>query len=131
MPYAQCRPGVEPLRRVGRADLARQHRAHLVVVGARIVLAVEVAVLVAPVRPRAGEPMEDLTGVGFGPEGRVVGGLGAPQPLRNVGFLDALEGARNAGLPEILLRDDIGRDLTPARPGSGYPWPRKSSTRWG
>jgi hypothetical protein len=58
--------------------------------------------------------VEDLTGIGFGPEGRIIGRLGTPEPMRNIRFLDALESARDAGFPEILLRDDVRRDLTPA-----------------
>ena len=54
--------GVEPLRRVGRADLRRQHEAMLVVEGAGVGLAVEVAALPAPVGPGAGHAMEDLAG---------------------------------------------------------------------
>ena len=53
-------PGVEPLRRVRRAHLRRQHVAHLVVVGARVGLGREVAALPAPVGPGAGQPVEDL-----------------------------------------------------------------------
>src|SRR5262245_53912348 len=54
--------GVEPLRRVGRANLRRQHVAMLVVEGAGIRLAVEVAALPAPVGPGTGHAMEDLAG---------------------------------------------------------------------
>ena len=54
--------GVEPLRRIGRADLRRQHVAMLVVEGAGVFLAVEVAALPAPVGPGAGHAMEDLAG---------------------------------------------------------------------
>ena len=54
--------GVEPLRRVGRADLRRQHEAMLVVEGAGIVFAVEVAALPAPVGPGAGHALEHLAG---------------------------------------------------------------------
>jgi hypothetical protein len=52
--------GVKPLRRIWCADLAREHRRHLVVVNARIVFGIEVAVLPPPVRPAAREPIEDL-----------------------------------------------------------------------
>ena len=107
--------GVEPLRRIGRADLAGQHRAHLFVVDLGVVLGIEIPVLVAPVRPRPGEPMEDLAGIGLGAEGRAVHGLGTPQPRRNIRFFNALEGAGDARFAEVLLGDDIGRDLTPCR----------------
>ena len=55
-------PGVEPLRRVRRAHLRREHVAHLVVVGAGVGLGGEVAALPAPVGPGAGQPVEDLPG---------------------------------------------------------------------
>ena len=54
--------GVEPLRRVGRGDLARQHEPHFVGIGARVVLAVEIAGLPAPIGPGAGEAVEHLLG---------------------------------------------------------------------
>ncbi len=53
-------PGVEPLRRVGRRHLAAQHEAHLVVIGARIGVAVEIPALPAPIGPGAGETVEHL-----------------------------------------------------------------------
>ena len=84
--------GVEPLRRVGRRDLAGQHAAQLVVEGLGIFLAVEVAVAPAPIRPGVGQPVEDLAGVGL---------TAGPLPL----------GFRHAGLAEVLLGQDVGRDL--------------------
>ena len=54
--------GVEPLRRVRRADLRRQHEAMFVVERARVVLAVEVAAFPSPVGPRTGHAVEDLPG---------------------------------------------------------------------
>ena len=44
--------GVEPLRRIGRRHLARQHEPHLVVIGARVLFAVEIAAPSSPNRPR-------------------------------------------------------------------------------
>src|SRR4029079_17495653 len=43
--------GVEPLRRVGRSLLCRQHVAHLFVEGARVVFRIEIAALPAPISP--------------------------------------------------------------------------------
>src|SRR3546814_19904706 len=60
--------GVEPLRRVRRGDLAGQHVAHLVVVGAGVLLGVEVAALPAPVGPGAGHAVEHLLGRGLADE---------------------------------------------------------------
>src|SRR5260370_8589154 len=57
--------GVEPLRRIGRADLRRQHVAMLVVEGAGVFLAVEVAALPSPVGPGAGHAMEDPAAILF------------------------------------------------------------------
>src|SRR6266849_6552277 len=55
-------PGVEPLRRIGRADLRRQHEAEFVIEGAGVLLAVEIATLPTPVGPGAGHAVELLPG---------------------------------------------------------------------
>src|SRR5438876_11721312 len=55
-------PGVEPLRRVRRADLARQHQPDLVIKGPGVVLGIEIAALPAPIGPGPGHPVEDLAG---------------------------------------------------------------------
>src|ERR1700716_4489479 len=57
--------GVEPLRRVRRHHLLRQHVAQLVVEGARIFLGSKVAALPAPIGPAAGETVEYLLGGEF------------------------------------------------------------------
>src|SRR5439155_8586862 len=64
-------PGVEPLRAVGRAHLARQHHPELVVERAGVLLAIEIAALPAPIGPGAGEPVEALLGAGFGAAARL------------------------------------------------------------
>ncbi len=115
--------GVEPLRRVGRADLTREHRAHLVVVDLRVVLGVEVAVLPAPVGPAAGHPIEDLTRIALGAEllvarqrlERRLVGSGALQPLRHAVLGDAGGRFGNPRLAAILLRENVDGDLTPGR----------------
>src|SRR5262249_36774531 len=61
-------PGVEPLRRVGRRHLGGEHEAVLVVEGACVGLAVEIAALPTPVGPGAGHAMEDLPRAGFAAE---------------------------------------------------------------
>ena len=53
-------PGVEPLRRVRRRHLHRQHVDELVEEGAGVLLGVEIAALPAPIGPGAGEPLEHL-----------------------------------------------------------------------
>ncbi len=113
--------GVEPLRGIGRGDLARQHEAHLVVIGARVVLAVEDAGLPAPIGPGAGEPVEHLLGGGLGAGAlglrqrleRLLVGNRAPQERRDVGLLDPLQARRDAGLAEIFLGEHVGRHLAP------------------
>ena len=45
-------------------------------------------------------------------ERALVGGR-APQPGRDLRFLDALQAGRHAGLAEILLGEDVGGDLAP------------------
>jgi hypothetical protein len=94
-------PGVEPLRRIGRGDLRGQHVAHLVEIGARVLLGVEVAALPAPVGPRAGEAIEDLLGralaalaLALGERGdRGLVGLAPPQPAGTSGSATGLSAA--------------------------------------
>src|SRR3546814_17798696 len=59
-------PGVEPLRRVRRAHLACQHIAHLVVVGAGVLLGIEIAALPAPIGPGAGHARSEERRAGKG-----------------------------------------------------------------
>ena len=114
-------PGVEPLRRVGRRDLERQHGDELVVEGAGVRFGIEVAGLPAPVGPGAGEAVEDLLGRALA-AGRtcVVGvggvrvGLAPPQPLGHVGLGHRPAPGRDAGLAEVFLGEDIAGDLRPA-----------------
>ena len=113
--------GVEPLRAVGGAELHGEHVAVLVEEGARVVLAGEVAALPAPVGPGTGEAVEHLARVVLADDAfrggalgqRALIGDGAPQPGRDLCFLDALEASGHARLAEILLRQDVGRDLAP------------------
>ena len=116
-------PGVEPLRRVGRRFLRRQHEAQLVVEGTGVVLVVEVAALPAPVGPGAGHPVEDLAGAALaaGPHRRrhrrqrpVVGGA-PPQPRRHAVFRHGGQPHRDAGLAEVLLREHVAGHLRPRR----------------
>jgi hypothetical protein len=60
--------GVEPLRRIGRAHLRRQHVAQLVEEGLGVMLAVEIAALPAPIGPGARQPVEHLLGGLFADE---------------------------------------------------------------
>ena len=80
--------GVEPLRRVRRHHLPRQHVAKLIMEGAGVVLAGEVAALPAPIGPAAGQTVEHLLGgmlaaepLGLGQGGERLGvRYRAPQP---------------------------------------------------
>ena len=114
--------GVEPLRRIGRGHLSRQHEARLVEIGLSVGFRVEIAALPAPIGPGAGEPVEHLLGRGL----RAIAlGLGQrlesfrignrpPQKRRRAVLFHALQARRHAGLAEILLRQHVGGDLAPA-----------------
>ena len=114
--------GVEPLRRIGRGHLSRQHEARLVEIGLGVVFRVEIAALPAPIGPGAGEPVEHLLGRGL----RAIAlGLGQrfqrfrignrpPQKRRRAVLFHPLQARRHAGLAEILLRQHVGGDLAPA-----------------
>ena len=114
-------PGVEPLRRIGRGHLARQHEPHLVVIGARVVLGVEEAGFPAPIGPGAGEAVEHLLGRDLGAEALALGerahrrlvGNRAPQEGGNALLLDPLHARGDAGFTKIFLRQHVGRDLAP------------------
>ena len=111
--------GVEPLRRVRRDALGGEHVGKLVAEGERIFLGGEIAALPAPIGPGAGEAVEDLAGVGLGAVPLVLRqrgkrglvGHGAPQEGGNGVLLDLLQAGGNAGLAEILLRQNVGGDL--------------------
>jgi hypothetical protein len=114
-------PGVEPLRRVRRDHLLGQHVAQLVEEGGGVFFRREVAALPAPIGPAAGEAVEHLLGaeladiaLAFGEQGQRLGvGHRAPQPGRHGLFLDLLQARGDAGLAEVLLRQDVGGDLRP------------------
>src|SRR5258706_556444 len=113
--------GVEPLRRIGRCHLAAEHEAHLVEIGAGVILGIEIAALPAPVGPGPGEAVENLLGAALGPAALVRRELGerllvrsvAPQPSRHIALHYRLQPGRNPRLAEILLREDVAGDLTP------------------
>ncbi len=88
--------GVEPLRRVGGADLGGQHVARFVVIGAGVLLGIEIAAFPAPIGPGAGHAVEYLPRAGFAAQALVLGQFGQaglvgdvpPQPTGNVVFLE-------------------------------------------
>ncbi|MCY1511070.1 hypothetical protein D9M68_454640 [compost metagenome] len=111
--------GVEPLRRVRRDALGGEHVGEFVLEGGGVFFRVEVAALPAPIGPGAGQAIENLAGIGLG---TVVFFLGQslqrirvrdrpPEEGGDVVLLDALHLGRNAGLAEILLGENVGRDL--------------------
>ena len=113
--------GVEPLRRVGRAHLRRQHVAQLVEERLRVLFAVEIAALPAPISPSAGQPVEHLLGRLFANHAlllrqeakRVLVGDRAPQEGGDRILFDFLQAGRHAGFAEIFLRQHVGGDLRP------------------
>jgi hypothetical protein len=114
-------PGIEPLRRVGRRHLHREHVDELVEEGVGILFRIEIAALPAPIGPGAGEPLEHLLRrmladaallLRKGGQSLLIGGR-APQPGRNGLFLDLLQPGRDPGLAEIFLRQHIGGNLRP------------------
>ena len=113
--------GVEPLRRVRRHHLHRQHVAVLVEEGLRVGFREEVAALKSPIGPGAGEPVENLLGRLLADEAFLLGQLlergfvgdAAPQPGRDGLFLDLLQARGHAGFAEIFLRQHVGGDLRP------------------
>ena len=113
--------GVEPLRRIGRHHLHRQHVAVLVEEGVRVGFRGEVAALPAPIGPGAGKPVEHLLAGGFADEAlflrqrgeRLFVGDAAPQPGGNGLLLDLFQARGHARLTEIFLRQNVGGDLRP------------------
>ena len=113
--------GVEPLRRVRRHHLHREHVAQLVEEGLRIAFGSEIAALESPVGPGAGEAVEHLLARGLADDAlslgqivqRLLVGDAAPQPGRDALLLDLLQARGHAGLAEIFLRQHVGGDLRP------------------
>ena len=104
--------GVEPLRAVRRGLLGGQHEAHLVIEGAGIGFAVEIAALPAPIGPGAGEAIENLLG-GVLADALIAVRLLAPQPFGHVLLGDGFQLRGDAGFAEILLGEHVARDLAP------------------
>ncbi len=115
--------GVEPLRAVRRAHLRRQGKAHVIVIGAGVVLRGEITTLPAPIGPSPRQTVEHLFCRGLAAKARVLRqfrqrlfvGNGAPQKRRNALFTDFFQRGRDTGLAEIFLSDDIGCHLRPPR----------------
>ena len=110
-------PGVEPLRRVGRCDLERQHGEELVIEGAGIRFAVEVAGLPAPIGPGAGEAVKHLLGRALALVRLIVGRIRCVRGAR------AFFGLRVRCAPPQPLRH--ARPRAPACAGRAMPALRK------
>ena len=116
-------PGVEPLRRIGRGHLMRQHVHHLVVKRTRIIDTVEIAVFPAPVRPGSSKAMEHLPGIVFVRVALLGGKLRQRflirhrtlQPFGNALFGHFARFYRHTGFAEIFLRNDVRGHLRPER----------------
>ncbi len=104
--------GVEPLRRVGRGLLGREHIGEFVLEGAGVILRVEIAALPAPIGPGAGEPVEHILGGVLAARLGAVGGL-APEEFGDALLGNGLQRGGDAGLAEICLRQHIAGDLRP------------------
>ena len=113
--------GVEPLRRIRRHHLHRQHVAVLVEEGLRVGFAREIAALPAPIGPGAGEPVEDLLAgfladdaLGFGQFGeRGRHRERCATAMTGQVLLDLFQARGHAGFAEIFLRQHVGGDLRP------------------
>ena len=113
--------GVEPLWRIGRAHLHRQHETMLVIKGEGVVLGGEIATFPAPIGPAACKAVKHLLGAHFGTVALIFGQFGegffisnrTPQPRRNAGFFNLLQHCGHTGFAEIFLRKHIGGHLGP------------------
>ena len=113
---------VEPLGAVRRSHLAREHEAHLVVIGLGIGLGGEIAALPAPISPGACQTVKHLFGRGFADNPLILRQIFqrgliwhmAPQEFRNTRLFHALQAGRNAGLAKVFLRQHVRGHLAPA-----------------
>ncbi len=96
-------PGVEPLWGVGGGHLVGEHELELVLECFGVVVGGEVALLLAPVPPGAGETVEDLLGGALGPEHRIA------VVVEDLGPVVIELG--DTGLAEVLGDHDVGGDL--------------------
>ena len=107
--------GVEPLRRVGRGQLRRQHVAGFVEEGPGVGLAGEVAAPPTPVGPASGQAAKNLPGVCLLFRARIIGKRPAAlQPDRHARLGNAFGLSGHAGLAEVLLSQDVHGDLRPS-----------------
>ena len=131
-PIGPVQPGVEPLRRVRRRHLARQHEAQFVVEGLRIRLAVEVIALPGPVGPGPGHAVEHLLGGGLRAVALAFGQQrpARPRPRRSAtGRPEPCSPRPASSAPARRPCGNISAPERRPRPGSSSPAPRNSRAR--
>ncbi|MCG3775791.1 MAG: hypothetical protein JW395_2635 [Nitrospira sp.] len=99
------KPRVKPLGRIGRNHLMREHVPKLIMKGIGIFRSLEIAEVLPPGGPTAGEPFKHLPGITLSAKLRL-----AVRPDNRIPLLILL---RHSGFPEILLRENIDRELGP------------------
>ncbi len=97
--------GIEPLGRIWRCHLMRQHVAHFIVERLSIVRRLEIPIRLAPMGPASSHAFEDLTGISLTTQHRLA--------IWTDGRLPILIALRNSGLPKVLLGQYINGQLRP------------------
>ena len=113
-PVGPVQPRVEPLRAVRCRHLVREHEAGFVEERPRVGFGREILALPTPIRPATRQPAKDLAAIALA-DNRLVRtrGHAALQPLRHAFLGDFHVVCGHATAAEILLRQDIDRDLRP------------------
>ena len=96
---------IEPLGRIRRGHLVRQHAAHLIVKRLGIFRGLEIPIGLAPMGPTPGHSLEDLTGVSLATQHRLA--------IETDDRLPILIALRNSGLPKVLLGQYVNGKLRP------------------
>src|SRR5262249_5376448 len=112
-----CRPGesigimepcVKPLRRIRRGHLMREHVTKLIMKSISIFRRLEVAKVLPPIGPAAGEPSKYLSGIMLSSQLQFA--------IRSDDRISLLISLRHSGFSKIFLGENINREL---RPGLG------------
>src|SRR6185312_16930 len=96
---------IEPLRRVRRGHLVRQHAAHFIVKRLGIFRRLKIPIGLAPMSPTPGHALEDLASVSLAPQYRLA--------VRANDRLPILIALRNSGLPKVFLGQYVDGKLRP------------------
>src|SRR5262245_28529868 len=99
------KPGVKPLRRIGRRHLMREHVTELIMEGIGIFRSLEITKVFPPGSPTPGEPFKHLSGVTLPSQLRL-----AVRPDDRIPLLISLG---YSGFPKIFLGENIDRKLGP------------------